>query len=205
MVALSLQQGQDAPSVLSDLELARQLQHEEYQQHHPHPQPGPSQPLPAQVIGFPPRCSGCWWPSGCVWGGGVSAGASTPQHCPCPRRWAGERPESGGSRESRIWTVPSCSTSCPWGPRSPPSPRSASSREIVWAGADTRMRGDRLRLPQDHPKLPSGLNTKGSHSGGAPSGGVSHLSPCSETRVDVRLGGDTCTPPVQNVALALGK
>ncbi|NXM76651.1 MINY1 hydrolase, partial [Serilophus lunatus] len=37
MVALSLQQGQDAPSVLSDLELARQLQHEEYQQHHPHP------------------------------------------------------------------------------------------------------------------------------------------------------------------------
>ncbi|NWY91758.1 MINY1 hydrolase, partial [Loxia curvirostra] len=37
MVALSLQQGQDPPSVLSDLELARQLQHEEYQQHHPHP------------------------------------------------------------------------------------------------------------------------------------------------------------------------
>ncbi|NXU96286.1 MINY1 hydrolase, partial [Cettia cetti] len=51
MVALSLQQGQDPPSVLSDLELARQLQHEEYQQHHPHPQPGPSQPLPAQVGG----------------------------------------------------------------------------------------------------------------------------------------------------------
>ncbi|NWS19602.1 MINY1 hydrolase, partial [Pachyramphus minor] len=41
MVALSLQeqQGQDPPSVLSDLELARQLQHEEYQQHHPHPPP----------------------------------------------------------------------------------------------------------------------------------------------------------------------
>uniref|UniRef100_A0A8C3USH5 Ubiquitin carboxyl-terminal hydrolase n=1 Tax=Catharus ustulatus TaxID=91951 RepID=A0A8C3USH5_CATUS len=41
MVALSLQQqqGQDPPSVLSDLELARQLQHEEYQQHHPHPHP----------------------------------------------------------------------------------------------------------------------------------------------------------------------
>ncbi|NWZ34944.1 MINY1 hydrolase, partial [Brachypodius atriceps] len=51
MVALSLQQGQEVPSVLSDLELARQLQHEEYQQHHPHPQPGPSQPLPAQVGG----------------------------------------------------------------------------------------------------------------------------------------------------------
>ncbi|NWT55793.1 MINY1 hydrolase, partial [Erythrocercus mccallii] len=51
MVALSLQQGQDPPSVLSDLELARQLQHEEYQQHHPHPQPGPSQPLPAQAGG----------------------------------------------------------------------------------------------------------------------------------------------------------
>ncbi|NXQ33738.1 MINY1 hydrolase, partial [Alaudala cheleensis] len=37
MVALSLQQ--DPPSLLSDLELARQLQHEEYQQHHPHPHP----------------------------------------------------------------------------------------------------------------------------------------------------------------------
>uniref|UniRef100_A0A8D2QV75 Ubiquitin carboxyl-terminal hydrolase n=1 Tax=Zosterops lateralis melanops TaxID=1220523 RepID=A0A8D2QV75_ZOSLA len=48
MMALSLQQGPDQPSVLSDLELARQLQHEEYQQHHPHPQPGPSQLLPAQ-------------------------------------------------------------------------------------------------------------------------------------------------------------
>ncbi|NXU39518.1 MINY1 hydrolase, partial [Drymodes brunneopygia] len=47
MVALSLQQGQDPPSVLSDLELARQLQHEEYQQHHPHP----PQPLPAQAGG----------------------------------------------------------------------------------------------------------------------------------------------------------
>ncbi|NXN02180.1 MINY1 hydrolase, partial [Sylvia borin] len=53
MVALSLQQGQDPPSVLSDLELARQLQHEEYQQHHPHPHPppAPSQLLPAQVGG----------------------------------------------------------------------------------------------------------------------------------------------------------
>ncbi|XP_041876894.1 ubiquitin carboxyl-terminal hydrolase MINDY-1 [Corvus kubaryi] len=50
MVALSLQQGQDPPSVLSDLELARQLQHEEYQQHHPHP---PPQPLPAQAGGRP--------------------------------------------------------------------------------------------------------------------------------------------------------
>ncbi|NWV30624.1 MINY1 hydrolase, partial [Grantiella picta] len=50
MVALSLQQGQDPPSVLSDLELARQLQHEEYQQHHPHP---PSQPVPAQAGGRP--------------------------------------------------------------------------------------------------------------------------------------------------------
>ncbi|XP_036253704.1 ubiquitin carboxyl-terminal hydrolase MINDY-1 [Molothrus ater] len=53
MVALSLQQGQDPSSVLSDLELARQLQQEEYQQHHPHPhhphQPAPPQPLPAQV------------------------------------------------------------------------------------------------------------------------------------------------------------
>ncbi|XP_041323404.1 ubiquitin carboxyl-terminal hydrolase MINDY-1 isoform X11 [Pyrgilauda ruficollis] len=56
MVALSLQQGQDPPSVLSDLELARQLQHEEYQQHHPHPHhphphhphPAAPQPLPAQ-------------------------------------------------------------------------------------------------------------------------------------------------------------
>ncbi|NXD31163.1 MINY1 hydrolase, partial [Spelaeornis formosus] len=37
MVALSLQQGQDPPSVLGDLELARQLQHEEYQQHRPQP------------------------------------------------------------------------------------------------------------------------------------------------------------------------
>ncbi|NXC06178.1 MINY1 hydrolase, partial [Orthonyx spaldingii] len=43
MVALSLQQGQEPPSVLSDLELARQLQHEEYQQHHPHPPPPPPQ------------------------------------------------------------------------------------------------------------------------------------------------------------------
>ncbi|NXA67780.1 MINY1 hydrolase, partial [Mohoua ochrocephala] len=54
MVALSLQQGQDPPSVLSDLELARQLQHEEYQQHHPHPPPPlppPPQPLPAQAGG----------------------------------------------------------------------------------------------------------------------------------------------------------
>ncbi|NWS91941.1 MINY1 hydrolase, partial [Toxostoma redivivum] len=49
MVALSLQQqqGQDPPSMLSDLELARQLQHEEYQQHHPHPHPA-APPLPAQ-------------------------------------------------------------------------------------------------------------------------------------------------------------
>ncbi|NWU29152.1 MINY1 hydrolase, partial [Dyaphorophyia castanea] len=54
MVALSLQQGQDPPSVLSDLELARQLQHEEYQQHHPHhPLPPPPQPLPAQASGRP--------------------------------------------------------------------------------------------------------------------------------------------------------
>uniref|UniRef100_A0A8C3NSD8 Ubiquitin carboxyl-terminal hydrolase n=1 Tax=Cyanoderma ruficeps TaxID=181631 RepID=A0A8C3NSD8_9PASS len=66
MVALSLQQGQDPPSMLSDLELARQLQHEEYQQHHPHPQPGPSQLLPAQVTGCPPHCRGGWQPSG--WG-----------------------------------------------------------------------------------------------------------------------------------------
>ncbi|NWR41835.1 MINY1 hydrolase, partial [Regulus satrapa] len=51
MVALSLQQGQDPPSVLSDLELARQLQHEEYQQHRPHPQPAPPQLLPAQAGG----------------------------------------------------------------------------------------------------------------------------------------------------------
>ncbi|NXB43438.1 MINY1 hydrolase, partial [Leucopsar rothschildi] len=36
-------QGQDPPSVLSDLELARQLQQEEYQQHHPHPHPAPPQ------------------------------------------------------------------------------------------------------------------------------------------------------------------
>ncbi|NWI40801.1 MINY1 hydrolase, partial [Picathartes gymnocephalus] len=50
MVALSLQQGQDPHSVLSDLELARQLQHEEYQQHHPHP---PPQLLPAQAGGRP--------------------------------------------------------------------------------------------------------------------------------------------------------
>ncbi|KAL9823131.1 ubiquitin carboxyl-terminal hydrolase MINDY-1 [Geothlypis trichas] len=53
MVALSLQQGQDPSSVLSDLELARQLQQEEYQQHHPHPHhphpPAPPQLLPAQV------------------------------------------------------------------------------------------------------------------------------------------------------------
>ncbi|XP_041259932.1 ubiquitin carboxyl-terminal hydrolase MINDY-1 [Onychostruthus taczanowskii] len=53
MVALSLQRGQDPPSVLGDLELARQLQHEEYQQHHPHPHhphppPAAPQPLPAQ-------------------------------------------------------------------------------------------------------------------------------------------------------------
>lgn len=44
------QQGQNPPSVLSDLELARQLQHEEYQQHHP---PPPPQPLPAQAGGRP--------------------------------------------------------------------------------------------------------------------------------------------------------
>ncbi|NXY57004.1 MINY1 hydrolase, partial [Callaeas wilsoni] len=48
MVALSLQQGQNPPSVLSDLELARQLQQEEYQQHHP---PPPPQLLPAQAGG----------------------------------------------------------------------------------------------------------------------------------------------------------
>ncbi|NWV07638.1 MINY1 hydrolase, partial [Ptilonorhynchus violaceus] len=53
MVALSLQQGQDPPSVLSDLELARQLQHEEYQQHHPHPHPHPPQHVPAQAGGRP--------------------------------------------------------------------------------------------------------------------------------------------------------
>ncbi|NXH54098.1 MINY1 hydrolase, partial [Rhabdornis inornatus] len=58
MVALSLQQqqGQDPPSMLSDLELARQLQHEEYQQHHPHPHPHPHPappPLPAQAGGRP--------------------------------------------------------------------------------------------------------------------------------------------------------
>ncbi|XP_033375695.1 ubiquitin carboxyl-terminal hydrolase MINDY-1 isoform X1 [Parus major] len=47
MVALSLQQ--DPASVLSDLELARQLQQEEYQQHHPHPHPTP--PQPAQASG----------------------------------------------------------------------------------------------------------------------------------------------------------
>ncbi|NXO13987.1 MINY1 hydrolase, partial [Oriolus oriolus] len=52
MVALSLQQGQDPPSVLSDLELARQLQHEEYQQHHPHP-PHPHPPPPPQAGGRP--------------------------------------------------------------------------------------------------------------------------------------------------------
>ncbi|XP_027767163.1 ubiquitin carboxyl-terminal hydrolase MINDY-1 [Empidonax traillii] len=56
MVALSLQQqqGQEPPSVLSDLELARQLQQEEYQQHHPHPPP-PQQQLqvPGQVGGRP--------------------------------------------------------------------------------------------------------------------------------------------------------
>ncbi|XP_064494325.1 LOW QUALITY PROTEIN: ubiquitin carboxyl-terminal hydrolase MINDY-1 [Pseudopipra pipra] len=46
MVALSLQQGQDPPSVLSDLELARQLQHEEYQQHHPPPPPPQQQQQP---------------------------------------------------------------------------------------------------------------------------------------------------------------
>ncbi|NXU02938.1 MINY1 hydrolase, partial [Buphagus erythrorhynchus] len=52
MVALSLQQGQgqDTPSMLSDLELARQLQHEEYQQHRPHPHP---HPLPVQAGGRP--------------------------------------------------------------------------------------------------------------------------------------------------------
>ncbi|XP_054507026.2 ubiquitin carboxyl-terminal hydrolase MINDY-1 [Agelaius phoeniceus] len=52
MVALSLQQGQDPSSVLSDLELARQLQQEEYQQHHPHHPQHPAPPpqlLPAQV------------------------------------------------------------------------------------------------------------------------------------------------------------
>ncbi|XP_062367267.1 ubiquitin carboxyl-terminal hydrolase MINDY-1 isoform X2 [Cinclus cinclus] len=60
MVALSLQQrqGQDPPSMLSDLELARQLQHEEYQQHHPHPHPAPPPLLPAQVTGCTPR--GMW-------------------------------------------------------------------------------------------------------------------------------------------------
>ncbi|NXU93180.1 MINY1 hydrolase, partial [Xiphorhynchus elegans] len=56
MVALSLQQqqGQAPPSVLSDLELARQLQQEEYQQGHPHPPPPPPpQQLPGQVGGRP--------------------------------------------------------------------------------------------------------------------------------------------------------
>ncbi|NXW93300.1 MINY1 hydrolase, partial [Alopecoenas beccarii] len=51
MIALSLQRGgaQD-PSVLSDLELARQLQQEEYQHHHPQ-HPHPQQQVPAQVSG----------------------------------------------------------------------------------------------------------------------------------------------------------
>ncbi|NXG02517.1 MINY1 hydrolase, partial [Sakesphorus luctuosus] len=55
MVALSLQQqqGQDPPSVLSDLELARQLQQEEYQQHHPHPPSPPLRPPQQQVGGHP--------------------------------------------------------------------------------------------------------------------------------------------------------
>ncbi|NXB83126.1 MINY1 hydrolase, partial [Vidua chalybeata] len=58
MVALSLQQGLDTPSVLSDLELARQLQHEEYQQHHPHPHPAPPQLLPAEVTPTPGGADG---------------------------------------------------------------------------------------------------------------------------------------------------
>ncbi|NXF72059.1 MINY1 hydrolase, partial [Sclerurus mexicanus] len=55
MVALSLQQqqGQDPPSVLSDLELARQLQHEEYQQHRLHPPPPPPPPPQQQGGGRP--------------------------------------------------------------------------------------------------------------------------------------------------------
>ncbi|CAN8206873.1 unnamed protein product [Coccothraustes coccothraustes] len=60
MVALSLQQGQDPPSALSDLELARQLQHEEYQQHHPHPHP--PRLLPAQVRGRADGPGGVWDP-----------------------------------------------------------------------------------------------------------------------------------------------
>ncbi|NWQ84359.1 MINY1 hydrolase, partial [Columbina picui] len=49
LMALSLQQGGgQEPSVLSDLELARQLQQEEYEQHHPqHPQ-HPQHPHPQQ-------------------------------------------------------------------------------------------------------------------------------------------------------------
>lgn len=100
-MALSLQQGQDPPSVLSDLELARQLQQEEYQQHHPHPHPAPPQLLPAQVTRCPPR--GVW---------GSLQVPVTPCPCPCPHRRAGVRPESGGSGSGRIWTVPSCSTAC---------------------------------------------------------------------------------------------
>ncbi|KAM6294228.1 LOW QUALITY PROTEIN: ubiquitin carboxyl-terminal hydrolase MINDY-1 [Aegotheles albertisi] len=55
MIALSLQGGQDPPAALSDLELARQLQHEEY----PPPAP-PAPPAPAD----PPQ--GFWCPPGGV-------------------------------------------------------------------------------------------------------------------------------------------
>lgn len=52
MMALSLQQQQgQGPSVLSDLELARQLQQEEYQQQQQQQQRPP--PAPPQVSGSP--------------------------------------------------------------------------------------------------------------------------------------------------------
>ncbi|NWZ98531.1 MINY1 hydrolase, partial [Nesospiza acunhae] len=84
MVALSLQQGQDPSSVLSDLELARQLQQEEYQQHHPHHHPhhaAPPQLLPAQVT------RACCWPLGGLCGSPQSSALSlSPQAERRPRQ-----------------------------------------------------------------------------------------------------------------------
>lgn len=191
MVALSLQQGQDAPSVLSDLELARQLQHEEYQQHHPHPQPGPSQPLPAQVTGCPPAAGGAGGPRAV---GGSLQVPPRPKTVPVPTGGRASGPRAATAAKVGFGLCPPVAPRARGGPAAPSSPCSASSREILWAGVDTRM---------TH-KLPSGLNTRGSHSGGAPSGG-------SHTSVHAPRHGWTCGwgghvhPPVQNVALAFGK
>lgn len=140
MLALSLQRGgaQD-PSVLGDLELARQLQQEEYQHHHP------QQQVPAQVSGG----------SGCVPGGaGVPRGSLPPSPNSRPPRPVRRR---GGSARSRIWTVPSYSTHR-GSPPCPPAPGRVTPGETPWGQGHSHY-GVSLPPGRDHPNLSSGLST----------------------------------------------